>query len=422
MRSMNTPSVNITTFSAANTPTAGASNAAALQAAINARGVGGGRVLMPKGRYRIDGTVTLNLPVTVQGAGRPSNIYQTIVRGAGTALYRPRDATVPMFSVGSFAQQGGLCDFSMDEGYDSAPTVGAPLPAFLVDGLDVGDFHIDNVAAYRCMRALNFMGGGRVNITEFYHDALHTGIALHGQQDVGVIRHVHSWPFSFLGGATPEELAANLSALLYRQANSASFRFKRVDGLWVDETFSLGVNRHVVFEPYNDAQGDSSVIGARHWDLGRMYADFACVAFETQQSRQEGVIGSIRAQGERFVHEDGSPHDGSTFGNGSVPILIGGVENNIDLGALRAERWHWGAIVLSGTGHNLIQKGMQLRWMNQSSQPTWYVCIDTVAGSGSNLCHTGPIFVRPYGGETPGTMFYSNIAGFNLYPSFYNLI
>lgn len=290
-----------------------ANDAPAIQAAINALGTAGGVVHLGARTYRLASAITINgAPVQLQGQG----VTDGGNPGAGTWLTVDQTGFVPITFTGTSARGSAVVDLCVRQTHGGAPVPGwtpTPYDWFfrVVDCL--GGVRFDNLLLSGVNRGIFIRNSGRADIFRLRGQVFTAGIELDECFDAARIANLHFWPY----------FSANENIVRWQQNNGDAMIFRRVDGVFVDQSFVLGYRSMFRFS--------SSAAGfTQKFSIGQAYADFVRHGILVEANGTDGQIDAMTVQCELF-NAAGAPLPGSTG------IQVNASGSRIQIGSLRID-------------------------------------------------------------------------------------
>ena len=216
-------------------------------------------VLLPAGRFRVTGKLTLARAQTLSGIS--SRATSLLV----TPDFPRSDAAVIDLEKGE--PGGQLRDigilFSQPENADRQGLIAYP-PA--VRAVDTPRFRVDRVLVQRATTGIDMRGnsGGAV-ITDLEISAFGKAIWIDGSRDSVKIARLHVWPF----GLTPRQMAT------YRDGQAAGLVSGRCDDLHLENSLIFGLSRAASFERGASGGTFGSILGVDFDNQGGLWAEDA---------------------------------------------------------------------------------------------------------------------------------------------------
>jgi hypothetical protein len=244
----------------------------AFQNALNAAGSLGSRVFVPAGTYMLNGSLTVPPETVLEGV----NEYPFSAFDGGSILLTNSgqgnaNAAAFIFLQGPDAGVRGLTiQYLNQEPTLSTPTVYPPCIQGEGNNLSVLNMLLGNpyiaidFATNSCPRHL---------IENVYGQPISLGITVDQIYDIGRIRHIHFWPF---WAPYPSNLVS------WIMTNGVTFRILRSDWEVVEDVFSWGYNRGIVFS--------ASAHGACNGQFTDVDFDNVNVGIELISTQGEGVL------------------------------------------------------------------------------------------------------------------------------------
>jgi hypothetical protein len=200
----------------------------AFQRAMDAAGrAGGDLVFVPRGRYRIEGRLSVPKDVVLEGVFRAPQA-RTQNRGSCLLAYagRGKPDAKPFLTLGENGTLHGLTIYYPEQTSAKDP---APYPwtvRQVADNASIVDVLIVNPwQAVDCGTVV----GGRHYIRGLYAQPLHRGLLIDNCYDVGRVQDVHFWPF-WHGGR---------DAMTFLQKSAVAFEIGRTDWQYMQNCFCI---------------------------------------------------------------------------------------------------------------------------------------------------------------------------------------
>ena len=226
----------------------------ALDAASTAKG---GVVIVPTGRYKIAGHLSVPSNVTLEG------VFQAPPRMIGWADVDTVRGSILLASEGE--GNAGATPFITLGQWNSGlkgliiyypnqlPTLTIPVAyPWTIQATNANNTRIIDVTAVNPYQCVNIDGGGKHYIRGLYGQVLYRGVAVDNCSDMR-IENVHFCPFN-TGFGVPSQNA-------WQTANGVTFLFKRCDWLQVTNVFVLGYNIAFQFAAGANGTTHGSLIG-----------------------------------------------------------------------------------------------------------------------------------------------------------------
>jgi hypothetical protein len=287
-------------------------DAPALQAAINALGSAGGTINLGARNYRLASAVNVNAgPVRIMGQG-----YGEGGPGSGTWLTVDQTGFVP-FTFSGIAARGSLvADLAVRQFHGAAQDA-----AWAPTGYDwffrvlncLGGIEFENVLLSGVNRGIQVTNSGRTDIRRLRGQVFTTGVEFDEIFDVVRIANLHFWPF----------WSANNNVVRWQQANGDAMVFRRVDGVFVDQSFVLG--HRTMFRFSSSASGYT-----QKFSIGQAYADFVRHGVLIEAPGTDGQIDSMTVQCEIF-------NGGGAPVVGSIGVHVNTHSSRVQIGSLRVD-------------------------------------------------------------------------------------
>ncbi|MFL1461147.1 hypothetical protein ACI6QG_03010 [Roseococcus sp. DSY-14] len=350
--------VHVRDFGAAGNGTA--DDGPALQAAINALGAAGGVVHLGARTYRIGTPVVVTGgAVRLQGQGFSEGGNP----GEGTWLTCTTPGLFPLTFTGIAARGSAVRDLAVREAHTASMTGSwAPTPyEWFFRVLDcLGGVDFDNVMLSPVNKGILVRNSGRTDIRRLRGQCFTTGVEYDEIYDVVRIASLHLWPF----------WSANDNVLRWQQANHDSLVFRRVDGVFVDQAFTLGARAMFRF-------GASAAGYTQKFSIGQAYADFVRHGIWIEAANTDGQVDAMTVQCELW-------NGGGAHLPGSVGILLGASNARVQLGQLRVDDVEDHAIRVEGAGNRLDIGALRVVNFNQRNNGAAAVHVAHVASGTPN--------------------------------------
>ena len=313
----------------------------ALQAAINALGAAGGIVHLGPRTYRIGTPVVVSGgAVRIQGQGFTEGGNP----GEGTWLTCSTPGIFPVTFTGVAARGSAVRDLAVRESHNAGMTGSwAPTPYEwffrVVDCLGGVDF--DNLLLSPVNKGILVRNSGRTDIRRLRGQCFTTGVEYDEIYDVVRVMNLHLWPF----------WSANDNVLRWQQANHDSIICRRVDGIFVDQAFSLAARAMFRFA--------ASPAGyTQKFSIGQAYADFVRHGIWIEAANTDGQVDAMTVQCELW-------NSGGAHLPGSIGILVGASNTRVQVGQLRVDDVEDHAIRVDGAGNRLDISALRVVNFNQ---------------------------------------------------------
>ncbi|WP_170979267.1 glycosyl hydrolase family 28-related protein [Roseomonas sp. HF4] len=341
-------------------------DAPAIQAAVDAMAASGGGVLQFGPRaYRIASPVVIgSVSVVLQGAGfrEGPNVAD------GTWLTVDTTGFTPFTFTGTSARGSAVRDLAVRQAH-----AGAQVPGWTPTDYDfvfrvqdcLGSVDFENVFLCGVTRGIRIDNSGRFNLEHIRGQVYDTGIEIDRAFDIGRIHHVHFWTF-----VTSDE-----DVVAYQQANMDAIVLRKVDGVFIDNIFTLGARS--VLRLASSASGVTTKAY-----VGSLYADFARHGIWVEGNGVTALVANATMQGEVF----GS--GGTSVANASG-IRIDGNNARLQVGNLRIDASESNAIRVEGTGNRLDVFSFRAQGYNRLNNGSAAIHLANVASGTPNACHLG---------------------------------
>jgi hypothetical protein len=290
-----------------------ANDAPAIQAAINALGAAGGTVNLGPRTYRLNSAITIsNNSVRLQGAGFAEGGNP----GDGTWLTVASTAFTPITFTGVASRGSGVHDIAVRQTHGAAQNASWAPTAYdfffkVVDCLGGVDF--DNVMLSGINKGIYCDNSGRTDFRRIRGQVLTTGIEIDRAFDACRLMNIHFWPF----------WSSNDNIVRWQQANGDAMVFRRVDGVFVDQSFVLGYRS--MFRFTSSASGYT-----QKFSIGQAYADFVKYGLWIDANGTDGQIDAMTTQSEIF-NGLGAPLAGA------IGVHVNASSTRVQIGSLRVD-------------------------------------------------------------------------------------
>ncbi|WP_191083897.1 glycosyl hydrolase family 28-related protein [Roseococcus microcysteis] len=290
-----------------------ANDAPAIQAAINALGSAGGVVNLGARTYRLASAIVVNsgaIRLVGQGfneGGSP---------GAGTWLTVDQTNFTPFTFSTTAARGSAVVNLAVRQTHSAAQDASwAPTAYdwfFRVENC-LGGVDFDNILLSGINRGIFIRNSGRADLRRIRGQVFTAGIEIDESFDTARLMNIHFWPF----------WSANNNVVRWQQNNGDAMIFRRVDGIFIDQSFVLGYRTMFRFS--------SSAAGfTQKFSIGQAYADFVRHGVLVEANGTDGQIDSMTVQCELF-NAAGAPLPGS------VGIMLNANSSRIQIANLRVD-------------------------------------------------------------------------------------
>ncbi len=304
-------------------------DAPAIQAAVNAmQANGGGTLLFGPRRYRVASAVVINSAVTLQGAG-----YTEAPSPAdGTWILVDSTSFTPFTFTGASARGSAVRDIAFRQAH------GAPLDAnwaptnydYLFRVVDcIGAVDFENIFFCGINKGIFCDNSGRLNVQRLRGQIYTTGIEIDRCFDIPRIHYVHFWTF----------VTGNDNVVRWQQANQDAMIFRRCDGVFLADVFTLGARSVLRFS--SSASGVTT-----KFTVTSLYADFAKYGIWIDGSGSMGQVGSATTQAEVF-------NSGGVPLSGSSGLRVDADSVQVQIGNLRVDKAESNAVRVNGSGNRI---------------------------------------------------------------------
>lgn len=304
-------------------------DAPAIQAAIGALGAAGGTVHFGARNYRLNSAITISgNAVRLRGAGFAEGGNP----GDGTWLTVNSTAFTPITFTGTASRGSGVHDIAIRQNHTAAQNASWAPTAYdyffkVVDCYGGVDF--DNILLSGINKGIYSRNSGRTDLRRIRGQVFTTGVEIDECYDTCRLMNVHFWPY----------WSANDHVMRWQQANGDALVFRRVDGVFVDQSFALGYRSMFRFA--------SSAAGfTRKFSIGQAYADFVKYGVWIDANGTDGQIDALTTQGEIF-NAAGAPLAGS------IGLYVNAQSTRVQIGTLRVDDVEDNAIRIEQSGNRL---------------------------------------------------------------------
>jgi hypothetical protein len=290
-----------------------ANDAPAIQAAINALGSAGGVVNLGARTYRLASPIVVNAGA-VRLAGQGFNEGGN--PGAGTWLTVDQTTFTPITFNATAARGSAVTNLAVRQAHGAAQNASwAPTGYdwfFRVENC-LGGVDFDNILLSGINRGILVRNSGRTDLRRIRGQVFTAGIEVDEAYDAMRLMNIHFWPF----------WSSNDHVVHWQQANGDAMIFRRVDGIFVDQSFVLGYRTMFRFS--------SSAAGyTQKFSIGQAYADFVRHGVLVEAAGTDGQIDSMTVQCEIF-NANGAPLPGS------VGIMVNAHSSRVQVANLRVD-------------------------------------------------------------------------------------
>lgn len=306
-----------------------ANDAPAIQAAINALGSAGGVVNLGARTYRLASPIVVNtgaVQLSGQGFNEGGN------PGAGTWLTVDQTNFTPITFNATAARGSVVSNLAVWQAHGATQNASwAPTGYdwFLRVENCLGGVDFDNILLSGINRGILVRNSGRTDFRRIRGQVFTAGIDIDEAFDVVRLLNIHFWPF----------WSSNDHVVRWQQANGDAMIFRRVDGVFVDQSFVLGYR--TMFRFSSSAAGHT-----QKFSIGQAYADFVRHGVLVEAPGTDGQIDSMTVQCEIF-NGGGAPVPGS------VGIMIDTHSSRVQIANLRVDDAEDNAIRLAQHSNRL---------------------------------------------------------------------
>lgn len=306
-----------------------ANDAPAIQAAINALGSTGGVVNLGARTYRLASPIVVEtgaVRLMGQGFNEGGN------PGAGTWLTVDQTSFTPFTFSSTAARGSAVMNLAVRQTHGAAQNASwAPTAYdwfFRVENC-LGGVDFDNILLSGVNRGIFVRNSGRTDLRRIRGQVFTAGIEIDEAFDVVRLMNIHFWPF----------WSSNDHVVRWQQANGDAMIFRRVDGVFVDQSFVLGYR--TMFRFSSSAAGHT-----QKFSIGQAYADFVRHGVLVEANGTDGQIDSMTVQCEIF-NANGAPVAGS------VGIMVDANSSRVQIASLRVDDAEDNAIRLEQHSNHL---------------------------------------------------------------------
>jgi Pectate lyase superfamily protein len=318
-----------------------------IQAAINAAaGAGGGKVLLPAGKYRLASGLTMPSAVVLEGNGWATNLRQgdhpTNTPTLGSWLHVVDHRVNAISNIGP-TQGVVLQDFGMycDQpvpGPNWAPTI---YPYFIrLTGLWSSAMFIHNVILLNPSHGIiqdsqgEVYHTGQLNIDGLFGQPLVVGVRLEYVGDVSRLNDVHFWPF----------WSDKSTVTKYTRTNATAFQMFRVDNPQFNEIFTYAYNR--MFDLGKNRRGKTSRLKANNVDGD---ACNTLLRIEPNADRTEVSFSNVNVGGGNLpqpvvdIQASNTLFQATNLFVSAIPaqmMSVGGTSNTVEVSNLYCNDWN----------------------------------------------------------------------------------
>ncbi|HOD50427.1 MAG TPA: glycosyl hydrolase family 28-related protein [Candidatus Hydrogenedentes bacterium] len=233
-------------------------NTAAFQRALDAAGAsGGGLVAVPAGHYRLDGTISIPIAVTLQGTfhAPPTDRQGEDPKLDGSVLLayagRGDPAAAPFIRLtGSMATLSGFIVAYPEWKESDVPPVPYPPTVYASGSINVAVLDCCFLNSYE---ALHFQDSHRFLVRNVYGYPSCRGLYVDNCLDIGRVENCHFWPFGINYGASAYTQWIN--------ENGVAFEFARTDWQYVTNTFCFGYGIGYKFSTTKNGSCNGNFLG-----------------------------------------------------------------------------------------------------------------------------------------------------------------
>lgn len=290
-----------------------ANDAPAIQAAINALGSAGGVVNLGARTYRLASAIVVNAgAIRLVGQG----FNEGGSPGAGTWLTVDQTNFTPFTFSATAARGSAVVNLAVRQTHSATQDASwAPTAYdwfFRVENC-LGGVDFDNILLSGINRGIFIRNSGRADLRRIRGQVFTAGIEIDESFDTARLMNIHFWPF----------WSANNNVVRWQQNNGDAMIFRRVDGIFIDQSFVLGYRTMFRFS--------SSAAGfTQKFSIGQAYADFVRHGVLVEANGTDGQIDSMTVQCELF-NAAGAPLPGS------VGIMLNANSSRIQIANLRVD-------------------------------------------------------------------------------------
>jgi hypothetical protein len=177
----------------------------------------------------------------------------------------------------------------------------------------LGGVDFDNVMLSGINKGIYCDNSGRTDFRRIRGQVLTTGIEIDRAFDTCRLMNIHFWPF----------WSSNDNIVRWQQANGDAMVFRRVDGVFVDQSFVLGYRS--MFRFSSSASGYT-----QKFSIGQAYADFVKYGVWIDADSTDGQIDAMTTQGEIY-NGLGAPLAGA------IGLYVNASSTRVQIGTLRVD-------------------------------------------------------------------------------------
>lgn len=341
-------------------------DAPAIQAAVDAMNAAGGGVLEFGARtYRLASPIVVDsVSIIFQGAG----FTEGATTADGTWFSITTTGFTPFTFTGTGARGSAVRDIAIRQQHSATQDASwAPTNYDFVFRVQdcYGLVEFRNILLVTVNRGIWCDNSGRLNIEGLRGQVFTTGVEIDRAYDTCRIQHVHFWPF----GTNDDDV------IRWQQQNGDAIVLHRVDGIFLDDIFTLGARSVLRFTA-------SSYGVTTKFYVGSLYADFALYPIWIQANNVTGQIANATTQSE-LIAGSGAPLPG---GSG---IRIDGNNARLQIGNLRIDDTESNAIRINGSGNRVDIFSLRVEYYNTLNDGSAAIHVANVASGTANAVHLG---------------------------------
>lgn len=214
-----------------------------IQAALDkCYALGGGVVIAPSARYRLESRITIPTNVKLQGLNWLPDI-QNNLQTRCTSFYIAWGANLDQHAVemsNSSAIEGITFFYPGQVAKNVSPPISFGFSISTPTAVGIYDnISIKNISLLNSYKGIRINNGGRFRIDQVQGEPIYIGFTCGANYDVCYMNGVHFWPF--YTGYSPFAPSPDLLGV-WKMANATAFEFFRVDQIYVTNCFAYGYN------------------------------------------------------------------------------------------------------------------------------------------------------------------------------------
>ena len=318
-------------------------------------------VTIPAGNYRLASAVVFNgVAPILQGQGYAQGPNPT--NATGTWIKIDQTGFVPFTFQGTNSRGAKVRDIAL---WQAQPAFGA---GWQPTGYDyvfkvlnaLGEVTFDNVLFAGVTRGIYADNSGRLNIRDVQGQFYIAGVEIDDCYDIPRIERLHAWTFS----------SADPSVVGWQEANSDTVILRRVDGIFINDLFSLGA-RSVL----HLTSGANGVTTKAYVD--NLYADFAQYGVWIDGNGTTAQFANVTTQ-----HNDQTV-PGATIAGGKG-LYVNASNTTVQAANWRTDLTPGSAIDLEQAGNTLSVGSLWVNGWNQGKTAAPAVTLAAVTSGAQN--------------------------------------